>query len=249
MPLHRVSSPSHIVELRQYTLHAGQRDTLIALFEREFIEPQEALGIEVIGSFRDLDDADRFVWLRGFRDMASRPAALAGFYDGGVWKAHRNAANATMIDSDDVLLLRPAHPSLAFSPPEDERPPPGAAQAARGMVSATILLLDAPPADALIDLFRLQARPLLKRLGAEVLACLVTQPGANSYPRLPVREGQHALVWLLRFADEDAHRRHLAACAASPTWRDEVAPALQAHAIGEPQCLRLAPTARSAIHA
>src|SRR5262245_21549620 len=31
-----------VVELRRYTLHPGQRDVLIALFEREFVEPLEA---------------------------------------------------------------------------------------------------------------------------------------------------------------------------------------------------------------
>ncbi|MDX8463676.1 NIPSNAP family protein, partial [Mesorhizobium sp. VK2D] len=35
----RLASP--IVELRQYTLRPGQRETLIALFDREFIESQE----------------------------------------------------------------------------------------------------------------------------------------------------------------------------------------------------------------
>ena len=60
-----------VVELRQYTLHPGKRDVLIDLFDREFIEPQEALGIKVIGQFRDIDRPDQFVWLRGFRDMTS----------------------------------------------------------------------------------------------------------------------------------------------------------------------------------
>lgn len=94
-----------VVELRQYTLHPGRRDTLIALFEREFIETQEALGLRVIGQFRDLDDPDRFIWLRGFSDMSARRRSLAAFYDGPVWAAHRDAANATMVDSDNVRLL------------------------------------------------------------------------------------------------------------------------------------------------
>src|SRR5438105_9828515 len=87
-----------VVELRQYTLHPGKRDILIDLFDREFIEPQEALGITVVGQFRDVDDPDRFVWLRGFRDMVSRAKALQEFYSGPVWKTHRESANATMID-------------------------------------------------------------------------------------------------------------------------------------------------------
>ena len=97
-----------VLELRQYTLHPGRRDDLIALFEREFVEAQEDCGMQMLGTFRDLDDADRFVWLRGFADMATRADALAAFYFGPVWQRHRDAANATIADSDDVLLLKPA---------------------------------------------------------------------------------------------------------------------------------------------
>jgi hypothetical protein len=68
-----------VVELRQYTLRPGQRDVLVELFDREFVESQEAVGMELIGQFRDLDRPDRFVWLRGFPDMSiagghSRPS-------------------------------------------------------------------------------------------------------------------------------------------------------------------------------
>ena len=107
-----------VVELRQYTLRPGQRDVLIGLFDREFVESQEAAGMAIVGQFRDLDDPDRFVWIRGFASMPARAAALAAFYGGPAWKANSAAANATMIDSDNVLLLRPqAHPEDASSPP------------------------------------------------------------------------------------------------------------------------------------
>ena len=61
-----------VIELRQYRLHPGKRDVLMELFEREFIESQETLGMKIIGQFRDLDDPDLFVWLRGFDDMPQR---------------------------------------------------------------------------------------------------------------------------------------------------------------------------------
>ena len=48
-----------VVELRQYTLRPGQRDVLIDLFDREFVESQEATGMAIVGQFRDLDDPDR----------------------------------------------------------------------------------------------------------------------------------------------------------------------------------------------
>ena len=108
------------------------RETLIDLFDRELVETQEAAGMRVLGQFRDLDDPDAFVWLRGFRDMPARGRALTAFYDGPVWERHGGAAGATMIDSDDVLLLRPvdtrlASPSLptVVPPPAPARFPPG----------------------------------------------------------------------------------------------------------------------------
>jgi hypothetical protein len=105
---------TEVFELRQYTHHPGQRDVLIDLFEREFITAQEAAGMRVLGQFRDLDDPDRFVWFRSFPDMERRREALTDFYSGPVWQAHRNEANATLIDSDNVLLLRLADPRFAF---------------------------------------------------------------------------------------------------------------------------------------
>jgi hypothetical protein len=93
-----------VVELRQYTLYPGKGGLLIELFDREFVESQELLGMKVLAQFRDLENADRFVWLRGFRNMSERAEGLKAFYTGPVWKAHRDAANATMIDSDNVLI-------------------------------------------------------------------------------------------------------------------------------------------------
>src|SRR6266542_3947512 len=122
-----------VVELRQYTLHPGKRDALIDLFDREFIESQEAVGIKVIGQFRDLEHPDRFVWLRGFRDMTVRAKALSDFYSGPIWKAHREAANATMIDSDNVLLLHPVLPTSGFSLENMKRPPIGSHEMATSL--------------------------------------------------------------------------------------------------------------------
>ena len=57
---------SPVVELRQYDLAPGTRDTLIDIFDRHLIEGQEAEEMTIIGQFRDLDNPDSFVWLRGF---------------------------------------------------------------------------------------------------------------------------------------------------------------------------------------
>ncbi|KDN80682.1 NIPSNAP family protein [Kitasatospora cheerisanensis] len=159
-----------IVELRQYTLHPGARETLIELFEREFVTGQQDAGITVGGRFRDLDDPDRFVWLRAFPDLTHRRRALEAFYTGPVWRAHREAANATMLDSDDVLLLRgPGYPL-----------PPDARE-----VGATICVPpDAGAFDAYADRHLNRGHALHR-----------TEHAVNDFPRLPVRTGLDARVW------------------------------------------------------
>jgi hypothetical protein len=141
-------SASGIVELRRYALHPGTRETLIELFERELVETQEACGLRVLGTFRDVDDPSSFVWLRGFADMATRGESLRAFYAGPVWAEHRDAANATMIDSDNVLLLRPLDVASRLDLEDAVRPRAGAPTAGRGVASLTICPLDPAHTDA-----------------------------------------------------------------------------------------------------
>lgn len=235
-----------IVELRQYTLHPGTRDVLIDLFDREFVESQEALGIRVIGQFRDVDDPDRFVWLRGFRDMPSRARGLTDFYGGPVWRAHREVANATMIAFDDVRLLRPARTGSGFPVGSGDRPPPGAWEVPAGVVVATVYPFDAPPRADFLDFFERELRRVVTGAGASVLACFVTEKSANNYPALPVREEEQVFAWFSRFEDAAAHERHVQALARSARWR-EVSEALARHVSGPEEVRKLVPTARSRI--
>jgi NIPSNAP len=236
--------PTTVLELRQYTLHPGRRDDLIGLFEREFIEMQEAQGLRVLGTFRDLDREDRFVWLRGFADMDARARGLAAFYGGPVWAAHREEANATMIDSDDVRLLRPAWPEAALDWRPSGRAVPGAAAMPRGLLAAWVLPLRVPAGDELLRWCQAHATPALQAARAHVLGWAVTEPAANNFPRLPVREGEPVLAGFALFDDAAALDRFVA----SPAWARELEPALARWAAGPMQRLRLAPTARSAIH-
>ena len=199
-----------IVELRQYTLFPGKREVLIDLFEREFIETQEAVGMKVIGQFRDLDDPNRFVWLRGFSNMASRAQALNDFYTGPTWTKHRETANSTMVDSDNVLLLRPASPVSGFSFLND-RPVLGASEIPNGFVVATIYHLRSSAGDDFSDFFEHLVKPIITENGASILASLVTEYSANTFPALPGAEGEgeNVFVWFTRFADEAAHEEHI----------------------------------------
>lgn len=183
-----------VLELRQYTLKPGRRDALIALFDRYFVESQEMVGMTIVGQFRDRRRSDRFVWIRGFSDMPSRHAALEQFYGGPVWAEHKVAANETMLASDDVRLLKPARPGTAFHIDVNSRP------ALRETRSAAVVLAGIhrlrQPADAsVVSRFEGQVIPVLRREGVHVESVLVTESAPNTFTRLPVREGEHLVVW------------------------------------------------------
>jgi len=245
----RVQHDDGVIELRQYAMQPARRDELIELFEREFIEPQDAVGMHVIGQFRDLDAPDRFVWLRGFANMAVRAEALDGFYGGPTWKRHREAANATIVDSDDVLLLRPARAGSGFVAPSASRAALHEAGPRNGVIEAGICSLDVPAGDGFLERFERRLAPRLQSAGAELIGVYVTEASANTYPRLPVREGEQVLVWFARFDDVDAHHRYETALLADTPWREAVAQSLLHGLKQPPQRLRLSPTARSELRA
>ena len=232
-----------VVELRQYTLHPGKRDVLIDLFDRKFVEAQETLGMKIIGQFRDLDHADRFVWLRGFGDMTSRAKALNDFYGGPVWKAHREAANATMIDSDNVLLLRPALPTSGFS--LETRPSVGSDEVPTSLVVATIYYFVDPVAPDFINFFEHTLRPVAGSLGATISACFVTENSENTFPALPVRAGENVFVWFSTFPNLAAYENYVVSLSRSEQWRGEISAALTRYFEKAPEVLELSPTARS----
>lgn len=229
-----------VVELRQYALHPGKRDSLIELFDGNFVDSQEAAGMRIIGQFKDLDDPDSFVWLRGFADMPSRKRALQAFYGGPAWQKHREAANATMADSGNVLLLRPAWPAAGF--PADALRGRGVSQ---GVVVATIYYIEGPTR-TFTDFFGRVLEPAFRAAGAPCLAAFVTENSPNNYPALPVREGEQVFTWFTRFESQLAHSRFEEEL---QVRHADVMTALAGRLRGRPDTLRLSPTARSRLKA
>jgi hypothetical protein len=232
-----------VVELRRYSIQSGSRDTFIELFERELMESQEAAGIRLIGQFRDLDAPDIFVWLRGFPDMSSRAAALAAFYEGPVWQAHRSAANRMLIDNDDVRLLRPALPYSGFgraSKPRGRDEPTN-----RGVIVATIYSISPNLVLSFAEFFARDIAPILRSIEAPVLATLVTETSPNTYPRLPVRQGEHFFVSFLWFKDGDTHDRFDSRLAMALDEVSGLRSTIDRLVMRPPENWRLSPTSRS----
>ena len=232
------ATPFPLVELRQYRNRPGKRDILIDLFEREFVESQEAVGMKVIGTFRQPAQPDHFVWLRGFADIDTRAKALNAFYFGPVWQAHREAANATIDDNDDVLLLREARPGSGFVGDDSPRPAPGAASP-RGLVVAVI---DYPKDEtAYAEAFQRRVRPQLAAAGASAIAEFVREKSPNNFPRLPVRESEAVFVWFVKFRDRASYDRARAAL-------DAIGRGQATLLVKPSDVLELEPTARSQLH-
>lgn len=186
-----------VIELRQYKIVRGRRDAFVALFDREFVDPQEALGMRLVGQFRDMDDPDRFTWIREFPDYAERAGKLSAFYSGPVWQAHRAEANLMLDDNDNVLLLRPSIPGAGFGAIE-RRPRDGREG---GLLVATIHYLWKAPAEGFSPFFEQTGRAALAGAGVRVLGSYVAETRPNGFPRLPVRQGERVFVWFARVGD------------------------------------------------
>ncbi|RCW84567.1 NIPSNAP family protein [Phyllobacterium bourgognense] len=233
---------SPVMELRRYTLHPGRRDDLISLFNTHFLESQELCGMKIIGQFRDLDDPDAFVWLRGFDDMQARHEALTAFYDGSVWAAHRNAANDTMIDSDDVLLLRPVGGDTGFALPH-ERPGRIAGETSPAIIEAATYTLKTS-VDGFLAFHDDVLSPLLRASGRHAIASFTSEHSLNTFTRLPVRHGENVVVVFSRFDSVDDHAAFTDLLDDNSAWQ-AVQQRLATYLTAPPIIARLSPTARS----
>ena len=236
-----------VIELRQYQhFHPGKRDVLVNLFDTEFIESQEAVGMKVLGQFRDLDRPDRFVWIRGFKDMSSRAAGLSAFAARSgkriVMSPIQRWSTATMCCCCVPRVRGPASCLTVASGPREVH-----MKYTEGLIVATIDYFSAPVEPAFIEFFENTVRPHLDAAGVRVLASFITETLPNNFPRLPIREADHVFVSFSRFADPDDYERSLAKLAASSGWSD-VCEALRGKLSAPPEVLRLEPTPRSQLH-
>jgi hypothetical protein len=234
---HATVADDTVFELRQYTLYGGKRDTLISLFEKNFIESQEAVGANIIGTFRDLDDPDRFVWIRGFRSLQVRPQVLHDFYvSSPAWIAHKQEANATMVDSDNVLLLRPLPSQPHFN--SSERHSGGS----HAMYGITIYYVGGVEIAVFADFFEHTILPHLNSLGVHPIAVLATDEVPNNFPKLPVREHDRVLLWMARWPSEADYQSFRAQMRSWSGWRDKAPEAVLPAVMRKPEHLRLQPT-------
>jgi hypothetical protein len=237
-----------IVEIRQYTVTPGSIDAFVELFERYFIEGQEADGITVVGTFRVIDDPNRFFWIRGFPDMTARPKDLYGFYYGPVWKAHRVVANPMLVENDNVLLVRPYSSTSAFSINTAKRPPVTSTSQPNGLLVATIYSPPQASGTQFEALFEQSIRPAITIAGARVVGEFVTQHSANNFPALRIRDEANVFAWFSCFAGQTDYERYLATLNGDPRWTKIRESLAIMRVYSPPEVWRLKATPRSALH-
>jgi len=150
-----------------------------------------------------------------------------------------------MVDSDNVLLLRPAGPKSGFSLEKLQRPGPGSTDVPKRLVIGTIYYFDESPSNDFMDFFESEVTPLFKDAGASMMGRFVTESDPNTFPALPVREGEHVFVFLSAFRDGAAYELYLAELGRSRRWIGGTGKALSGRLKRPPETLKLSPTARS----
>src|SRR5258705_816525 len=137
----------HLIEFRRYTIKEGEREHFAAYFESYFPEAFQQMGAIAFGQFFERKNPVGFTWMRGFKNIDARAVVNAGFYYGPLWREHAATMNSLMVDSDNVLLLRPLSPERGITvlPAVD---PVTEAKGAQGIVVAQIFAVKAGRVDA-----------------------------------------------------------------------------------------------------
>ena len=228
-----------VVELRRYITKEGERDHFVRTFESYFPEAFQQLGAIAFGQFLERGNPASFFWLRGFKDIDARAIVNSAFYYGPLWKEHRTEMNDRLVDSDNVLLLRPLSPErgVVVLPAVDPiREPDGA----HGVAVAQIFAVR----EASVEAFAKEAETSFagyRAAGVREAGVLITLDVPNNFPQLPVRTDGPYLVWLGIMKDDQALNGRFR------TLAEESSRALAARGLlrGTPELVILDPASRS----
>ncbi|MFH7010676.1 hypothetical protein ACHRV5_02325 [Flavobacterium sp. FlaQc-52] len=180
-----------VLELRNYLLKPNKLNDFEEYFNNHFVTPMAELDGFTLGQFKINNVNDRFVWLRGFTDMKTRVNFLNDFYiNSPTWKNFGQGANAMMLNSDHVHLLKPLEKSTTLDFLD---------------INEGIVLIDFyicnSTLNKVIDLFKTTYIPFLKSLNISDLSLWVSEMQENDFPRLPVFQDKNLLVTITKYKD------------------------------------------------
>ncbi len=186
-----------VAELRNYLLKPGTRDSFIEYFKEHFVASQQALGATIPGLFHIKDEADRFLWIRGFDSMKDRSRFLPKFYGGEIWKEWGPAANDMMLEWHNVHLIKPLSSDKNSFPGEMDF-----------FVIDFYRARDNRLTD-LIELFNTEYIPVFNKWNITT-SLWVSEMQENDFPRLPVHQDENLLVIITGYNSELEYESTLA---------------------------------------
>jgi NIPSNAP len=109
-----------IVEVRSYRIKPGRRAEFIKFFEERSIPALRSHGMKVLGPLLDLENPNKFVWLRSFPSLEERERMKNDFYEGALWKNELEAIAMPMLESYDVILCETSSGYVCDGPKKGE---------------------------------------------------------------------------------------------------------------------------------
>jgi len=163
------------------------------------------LGGYTLGQFKINGINDRFIWMRGFADMNTRMRFLNNFYvESRVWKEFGPGANAMMINSDNVYLLRPLNNNKCAKE-QSEAINGNLLKMNNGIIVVDFYICNST-LDKVINLFHSSYIPFIKTLNIDNITLWVSEMSENDFPRLPVFQDKNLLLTITKYGDEDEYR-------------------------------------------
>ena len=203
--LQQNNQPIKVLELRNYLLQPNTADKFAIYFNKHFVKPMTELNGYTLGQFQIKDVQDRFVWLRGFTDMQARGQFLNDFYiNSSSWKEFGPGANAMMINSDNVYLLRPLTKGNTAAM-QSESVNSHFLQTGNNITVIDLYVCNST-LDKTIDLFNTSYLPFLTTLHMEDISLWVSEMTANDFPRLPVFQDKNLLVTISNYKNEKEYQ-------------------------------------------
>jgi hypothetical protein len=108
-----------IVEVRSYRIKPGHRQEFIEFFETRAVPALRSYGMQVLGPLLDLENPNKFVWLRSFPSLEERDRMREAFYESELWKGELEAIAMPLLESYDVILCETSA-GYVFDGPQQE---------------------------------------------------------------------------------------------------------------------------------
>lgn len=193
-----------VIELRNYLLRPGKRDSFIIGFEDKILDTLNVRGNYVLGQYRLKGAEDNFLWIRGFNDMPSRMNALKSFYSCKYWEEVVWIPKAYLLNYTNVNLLKP----LIFTDKNQNRSsdfPSDWFGKPKGIAVVDYYYATNGWLDKLVEFIKTKYDPVIRASNVENISYWISEQAINDYVDLPAYQDKNLLVTISFYENEKAY--------------------------------------------